>query len=65
MTMTSKSLLDDYLTETEAATELHVCLRTLIRWRDLKQGPTHTKIGRRVYYKIETVAAWIASREAA
>jgi Helix-turn-helix domain len=56
-------LLDDFLPKEEAAAELHICERTLDRWRRLGEGPPVTKIGRRVYYRRPTLRAWLRARE--
>jgi hypothetical protein len=56
-------LLADFLPRREAAVELDVCERTLDRWRRLGDGPPVTKIGRRVYYRRQTLLAWLGARE--
>lgn len=63
--MTSKNsrILEDYLTQDQAAAELSVCSRTLDRWRVLAMGPPVTKIGRQVYYRRSSVMAWLQARE--
>lgn len=41
---------DELLTEDEARAEVGIkCTRTLRRWRVLRQGPPHLRIGRKVY----------------
>lgn len=60
---TGLTYLDDFLTPEALAAELRVCMKTLERWRVLRQGPKITKIGRRVYYRKSSVAAWLVSRE--
>lgn len=56
-------LLDGFLTEDECARELGRNPRTLRRWRDLRQGPPVTKLGRQTLYRREAVRAWLLSRE--
>jgi predicted DNA-binding transcriptional regulator AlpA len=58
-------ILQEYTPPVELASELGVCVKTLERWRTLGQGPPVTKIGRRVYYRRSSVAAWLNSREEA
>lgn len=59
METTSTTLLDDYLTTDEAAKELDVHWRTILRWKAYGYGPPQTRIGRRVYYHRDALAAWI------
>jgi len=56
-------LLDDLLTEHQLAAELGRNPRTLKRWRDLRQGPAHTTIGRAIYYRRDAIRQWLISRE--
>lgn len=57
------ALLDDYLTQAQAAAELGITDRTLKRWHTDRIGPPRTKIGARVYYRKDSVAEWLKSRE--
>jgi Helix-turn-helix domain len=59
----SEKLLADFLPKEQAAAELHVCERTLDRWRRLGEGPPVTKIGRRIYYRRPTLRAWLCAHE--
>ena len=59
----SDTLLSDYATETEAAAELRCHPRTLVRWRALRIGPPHTKLGGRILYRRGSIKAWLASLE--
>jgi hypothetical protein len=59
----SKPLLDDYLSPAELAGELGICNRTLLRWHLLGIAPPKTMIGRKIYYKRSSVAAWLDARE--
>jgi len=56
-------LLDDYLSETELAKELGVCVDTLQRWRRLRQAPAHTRVGRSVLYHKDAIRVWLRERE--
>ncbi len=55
---------DELLTEGETCPEVGVkCKRTLRRWRDLRQGPPHVRIGRKVYYRRGALQQWLLARE--
>jgi hypothetical protein len=60
---TPQCITDEYAGRNEAATYLRVCKKTLERWQAAGTGPAVTKIGRTVYYRWETLRAWVASRE--
>ena len=60
---TIENLLDDFLTQEEAAAELKVCDRTLDRWRRLDEGPPITRLGRRILYRRSSLHAWLRARE--
>ena len=60
---TIENLLDEFLTQEEAAAELKVCERTLDRWRRLDEGPPITTLGRRVLYRRSSLQAWLRARE--
>jgi hypothetical protein len=57
------TVLTDYLTPAELASELRVCQRTLDRWNGLGEGPPRVIVGRRILYRRSSVTAWLASRE--
>ena len=59
----SKPVLADFLTEAELAAELGISVRTLVRWRRYRDGPTITRIGRRVYYHRAAIDDWLSSRQ--
>jgi hypothetical protein len=61
--MNAQSITDEYAGRNEAAAYLRVCKKTLERWQAAGTGPATTKIGRTVYYRWETLRAWVASRE--
>ncbi len=56
-------LLDDYLTKTQLAEELHRHPRTIDRWARLRAGPPETVIGRQRLYKRTSVEKWLADLE--
>ena len=57
------SLLDGYLTRDQLAGELNVTTRTLWRWQNEPDGLPYTRIGNQLFYRVESVRNWIASRE--
>jgi hypothetical protein len=59
----SIGLLDNFLTQAEAGTELRKDPRTLKRWQDRKIGPPITYVGRTPYYSVEALRRWIAGQE--
>jgi hypothetical protein len=40
-----------------------IAVQTLARWRCEGTGPKFCKVGRRVVYSVEDLAAWVASRK--
>jgi hypothetical protein len=59
----SPTVLEGYLTASELATQIHRSVRTLARWRAIGEGPPCLRLGREIYYKKSSVAAWLASLE--
>lgn len=51
-----------YFTTAQAAERLFSKVRTLERWRQTGFGPVYVKLGKRVLYSEESLAAWEASR---
>lgn len=58
-----ETIVTEYLTPAELASELRVCQRTLDRWNRLGEGPPRVTVGRRILYRRLSVTAWLASRE--
>ena len=56
------TLLDDYLSQPEAATQLHKSRRTLQRWEREKYGPPVTRIGNSPFYDIPNLMKWLAAQ---
>ena len=56
-------LLADYLTPEQLAAELGKSGRTIARWDHLRIGPPKTVIGRKPYYRRESVQLWIMRQE--
>ena len=57
------TFLDEYLPRTELAKQIGVCERTIARYENSADGLPVTLIGGRRFYKIDSVRAWLASRE--
>lgn len=57
------SILASYLTPEKLAYALGVSERTVARWHHFREGPPRVKIGRKVYYRLESVSSWIAACE--
>jgi predicted DNA-binding transcriptional regulator AlpA len=57
------SILAGYLTPKNLAQALGVSERTVARWHRLREGPPRVDFGRKVFYRLESVNAWIASCE--
>lgn len=57
------SLLQDYLTRDQLASELHVTTRTVARWQDQPDGIPYVEMGGRILYRRQSILAWIESRE--
>jgi len=52
-----------YIPEAQMAAELNLRPRTLRKWRAQGKGPPFIKIGRRVFYRDTSRAAWLQSQE--
>jgi predicted DNA-binding transcriptional regulator AlpA len=59
----ASAILAGYLKLEELAKALDVSERTIARWHHFREGPPRVQIGRKVYYRLESVNAWIASCE--
>ena len=57
------SILAGYLTPKNLAQALGVSERTVARWHRFREGPPRVEIGRKVFYRLESVNTWIASCE--
>ena len=57
------AILDDLLSEDQLASELKRNPRTIKRWRDLREGPPHLRIGRSIYYRRDAVRQWLLNIE--
>src|SRR5438132_1786957 len=59
----SELLLEDFVRREWLARELGLSPRTISRWESLRKGPPRIAIGRTILYNIESVRAWLRSRE--
>jgi len=57
------ALSDNYYTKAQAAAALNTSERTLNRWWNERIGPPRTRIGVKVYYRIDAVNEWLRSKE--
>jgi predicted DNA-binding transcriptional regulator AlpA len=48
----------DLITPEELAVTLGVTVSTINQWREQGTGPDYTRLGRRVYYRLEDVRTW-------
>jgi predicted site-specific integrase-resolvase len=56
-------ILDGLMSANDLAKELNVSIRTLSRWHVAGTGPTRVKLGKKTYYRKDSVHAWIESKE--
>ena len=61
----SRAVVGEYLLTREVAQLLRAPESTVRYWRHIRSGPPSIKVGRRVLYRREAVAAWLAAREQA
>jgi hypothetical protein len=59
----SGTVLSDYQSEQELATDLDICVKTLRRWHASRRGPPCVEIGRRRMYRRTGVREWLIKRE--
>jgi excisionase family DNA binding protein len=59
-----QSSLPEILTVPELAEYLDVPVRTVRFWRERGGGPTGFRVGKRLYFRADDVAAWLASMSA-
>jgi hypothetical protein len=63
LTMTETTILEGYLTAEQLAQQLGRDIKTIQRWRRLRQGPPFVKIGSVVLYRVEAVRNWLVDME--
>lgn len=56
-------VLAGYISEEQWAKQRRVSRRVVQRERQLRTGPAFTKIGKRVFYRIEAVREWLLAHE--
>ncbi|MEX4007684.1 hypothetical protein [Neoaquamicrobium sediminum] len=61
--MNAVNILEGYAKRNELAAAIGVTERTIARWTDQPNGLPVTKIGNRVFYRLESARNWIAERE--
>jgi excisionase family DNA binding protein len=59
----ASTVLAEYMTPEELASELGICKRTLDRWHSGRTGPPRINVGRKPLYRRSAVAEWLRSRE--
>jgi predicted DNA-binding transcriptional regulator AlpA len=52
-----------YASERRVASTLGISPRTLSRWNRAGIGPPKIKIGRKIFYDLEKISEWLATRE--
>ena len=57
------SVLSGYITEADLARQLNRSVRTLQRLAAHRTGPPRIKIGRLIYYRVDSVREWLAQLE--
>ena len=57
------SVLEGYISETDLAHQLNRSVRTLQRLAATRSGPPRIKIGRLIFYRIDSVRTWLAQQE--
>jgi predicted DNA-binding transcriptional regulator AlpA len=57
------SIMAGYVTPKRLAKALGVTERTIARWYHFREGPPRVKVGRKVFYRLESVNAWLESCE--
>ena len=60
----AESVLRDWVSRAELATQIGVSVDTLCRWDSEGVGPASVRIGRNIVYRRETVAKWLSGLEA-
>jgi excisionase family DNA binding protein len=53
---------ENLLNTAEAAEQLRVKKQTLENWRLRGEGPAFIKVGRRVFYRLSALDAWLTGR---
>ena len=59
----SPSVLEGFISESDLARQLNRSVRTLQRLAARQAGPPRIKVGRLIFYRIDSVRAWLAQQE--
>ena len=57
------TVLEGFLRRDELALQLGLSPRTIDRWQAFREGPPRVRIGRTIFYNIESVREWLRSHE--
>lgn len=57
------NILVGHITQQQFADTLGVTIRTLQRMHAARCGPARIKVGRAIYYRVDTVREWLAANE--
>ena len=61
--MPNQSILAGHKEKAAVAQEFDVCERTIDRWCDEPDGKPCIRVGRKKYFSVESVRAWLIKRE--
>jgi hypothetical protein len=59
----ARRITEDLLPRMAVARHLGVCERTLWNWEKSGQGPPAIRVGKKVFYRSETVRRWLLDQE--
>jgi hypothetical protein len=57
------AILDGYITRQDLAAAINKSVRTIDRWDVHRVGPPRVVVGRTILYRVDSVRAWLESRE--
>lgn len=58
-------VLGEWMNQPTLAKELGISVDTLQRWHNLRIGPPRIKVGGKVWYRRDSVRAWLREKEGA
>lgn len=58
-----RNVFEGFITEAEYARQRGVSVRTCQRDRALRQAPPHVILGKRVFYRVDAIRAWLEAQE--
>ena len=56
-------MIDNLISEHDYAAKRGVSVRTVQRERALRTGPPFIRLGRKVYYRLESIEQWLIANE--